>query len=60
MDKLNPLEMQFLLDWFVYVMPMKQRYKLMTEHPMLYNKLVQQEVMITGRKCDQKENEVTQ
>ena len=44
--QLSPLEQDFLLDWFVYKMPMDQRFNLMQEHPVLYNKLVQQEVMI--------------
>ena len=44
--ELSPLEQEFLLDWFVYKMPMDQRFNLMQEHPVLYNKLVQQEVMI--------------
>lgn len=54
------METQFLLDWFKYYMPMEQRQKLMLAHPMLYNKLVGSEIMITGRKCDNEIKELAQ
>jgi hypothetical protein len=50
--RLNSLEAQFITDWFVYHMPMAQRMQLMAEHPILYNKLMGDEIMESRQRND--------
>lgn len=54
-NALNPIEQEFILAWFMYSMPMEQRYKLMQEHPVIYNKLCGCEIM----SCEQKSRNTT-
>lgn len=50
LSKLNELEKEFLINWFMYYLSMDQRYKLMTDHPVIYNKLVNEEIMIVTKR----------
>jgi hypothetical protein len=40
LDDMTDVEIHFLMSWFVYHLSMDLRRKLMSEHPVLYKKLV--------------------
>lgn len=45
LSKLNSFETETLIRWFLYKMPMLQRYELMRVLPEIYNKIASREVV---------------
>lgn len=43
---LKPYELQVLVDFFMYYMPMEQRGQLMRDFPGIYNKLIGKQIML--------------
>ena len=51
-ENLGSFQQGVLLDWFLYHMPMEQRYLLMKEYPALYNQLAGTDILKVVRVSD--------
>lgn len=47
---LDAFNKEMLLQWFMYHMTQEQRFQLMYEHPVIYNKAVGSEIMIVNKR----------
>lgn len=45
LSKLNSFETETLIRWFLYQMPMNQRFELMRALPEIYNKIASREIV---------------